>query len=136
MKHVVFTLSLIVLIGVGSANTVTFAQGGNNQSNGTLKMIKSHVPDSVIFTVATGKEIDYVKVSLIGGDQTFEGSTYVSGKISLKTVNGKMVYSYGDQTTLTAKDFKAPSNFEPQKIKFETDNKEMYYDLTKSSWVK
>jgi hypothetical protein len=122
MKRVV--LSVVVLWFVATVGV--FAQ-----SESMFKMIKVSVPDSVVFTMAKEKMVAGVDVYLISGAQSIKGSVYGSGAMSIR--NGKMYMS--DETTITAKDFKAPAGFKAQKIKFDTGDKIFYYDIAKKAWT-
>lgn len=136
MKKQVVLLVTICIAALMTGNCKVCAQEGNSKNNGTLQIIKLCIPDSVIFTVVPGKEIEYIRVSLIGDGKEINGETYVSGIFNLKTVNGQMIYTYNQKSRLSANSFNIPEGFNAERIKFETDGKEMYYDILKSAWDK
>jgi hypothetical protein len=136
MKNKIFLCVLSVLVWAGSADAQQETASPSSLSNGTLQIIKVCVPDSVIFTVAPGKEIDYVGVYLTGEGKEFEGSTRVSGNLSIKTVNGKIAYSYTDESRFKTDEFNVPAGFKAKYILFKASGKNMYYNIALSKWEK
>lgn len=136
MKKQIVFLTILCVTALLAGNNKVYAQSGNTKSNGTLQIIKVCTPDSVIFTVATGKEIEGVSVSLVGKGQEINGETRMSGAMSLKTINGKMVFFYNDGSRFISSNFKIPAGFKPEQIKFTADGKVMYYNIALSKWEK
>ncbi|MDR1257973.1 MAG: hypothetical protein LBK65_01650 [Tannerellaceae bacterium] len=137
MKNKIFLCVLGALVWAGSVyaqQETESPQSTSSLSNGTLQISKVCLPDSILFTVAPGKEIDYVAVYLIGEGKELEGDTRVSGSLSIKTVNGKMVYSYTDESQFKTDDFKIPPGFKAERIRFEANGKKMYYNIALSEW--
>lgn len=126
----------IVLFVIALPSFVQMANGQdkNDESNGTLQIIKICAPDSVVFTLAKGKTIDYVNVHLIGKGQELEGTTYVSGSIHMKMVNGETVFTYNDKSRITTKWTDIPSDFKAEQVRFKTDQNVMYYNITGKRW--
>ena len=100
------------------------------QTGQMFKMIKVSAPDSVVFTLSKGVTIEGISVYLVSGTQSFEGVSRGSGGMSIR--NNKMYLT--DQTIITAKDFKTPEGFKAQKIKFNTGDKVVYYNIAKKAW--
>ena len=121
MKRVFLSVAILLFVTA----VEIFAQGG-----AMFQMIRVSAPDSVVFTMAKGQMVAGVSVYLISGTQSFEGTSFASGGMSIR--NGRMYLT--DETIITAKNFKAPAGFRAQKIKFDTGDMVLYYDIAKKAW--
>jgi hypothetical protein len=137
MKNKIFLCVLGVLVWVGSAyaqQETKSPQPTSSLSNGTLQIIEVCIPDSVVFTAAPGKEVHSLSVYLIGEGKEIEGSMHVSGKLIIQLVDGKMAYVYTDESRFTTDEFKIPSGFKAEYIRFKANGKEMHYNIALSKW--
>ena len=105
--------------------------GAYCQQNGQIfQMINVSVPDSVVFTLSKDVMIEGVDVFLVSGEQIFKGVSMGSGEMSFR--NDKLYIT--DKTIITTKDFSVPKDFNAQKIKFDTGDKVLYYNLIDKAW--
>lgn len=131
MKKKVFILSVIAMFAMG--NQVTAQK--QNDSGILFKMIKVSVPDSIVFTIAEGKEFSGdLSVSLVSGEKVIKGTTSISGSFKIQNINGRTERIYTDKAQFLTEKFGVPIGFKANKIKFETDKNIFYYDIGKSLW--
>jgi hypothetical protein len=105
------------------------------QSNGTLTLLKLDLPDSIIFTMAEGKEVEKVFVELLTDDRSFDADVFIRGIFHVKTsANNGVIYSYTDQTMLIGKNFKLPHGVQPKGIRFSVEGNKMYYNTVLKKW--
>jgi hypothetical protein len=127
MKKVILSTVFITIVAVFGAN----CQRGDQSAKTIFRIINVSVPDSVVFALTEGNEIEAISVSLVSGEQNVEGGTYASGNMSLR--NGKMYIT--SESVLTAKDFNLPAGFKANKIKFDTGDTVLYYDIASKKWT-
>ena len=161
---------ILITIVVSISLTISFAcTQGNSESKKVIETkeeVSANVPepsngifevisfdnDSVKFKAVV--ETKFYALSLISGDQTFEGKRWSNAEGTVKWANGaqfwagssmSMPANFGiDAMTLpqgivmTISFFDVPDDFEAEKIRFmvEEGALEMYYNTVKSSWDK
>lgn len=128
MKNKILGIALLLCAAAFGANCQTNAP---NVQKPLFRMIKVIAPDSIIFSPAKGEEITGISVSLISEGKSMEGKVYCSGEMRLH--DGGMYFT--ENSILTAKNFNAPAGFKAKKIKFETGDKIVYYDIIKKTWT-
>ena len=132
MNRKIFVLVTVLAVVFVASKHQLFAQ--SNKNNGTLEIISAYVPDSVVFKPAEGIEIAQksLVVFLVSGTTDFRvGNFWASGSTKLSP-SGEFIFY--DKTILCAFDFKVPSYYKVEKIKFVVDNKEMIYDFANFKW--
>ena len=110
--------------------------GKNIQNNGTLEIVSVHIPDSIVFKLSAGVEIEAWKlgVSLVSESKTLQTvKLRISGGV-FTNKDGKAVLTCNDQTMFYVTNIDIPSDFIVREIKFVIDKTEMYYNLAKSKW--
>ena len=96
-----------------------------------------YLPDSIIFKPVEGIEIESstLTVSFVSKTNPLRtGEITASGELRLTARNGEMVHLLTDKTKLYAKNFNLPADFEPQKIKFVVEEKEIFYNIVEDKW--
>ena len=135
-KKILIVTALFITIFAISSNQM-FAQETSNKSNGTLEIIALYVPDFIVFKPAKGQKVKTYSVYLVSGTKSYRALKTSGLYLDVEMVDGEMKTTCTDKSELRAMNFDIPSTetfFKPQKIKFVADDKEMFYDLTKSAW--
>ncbi|MDR1197730.1 MAG: hypothetical protein LBK94_01785 [Prevotellaceae bacterium] len=136
MKKIILSTVLLTVILVFGTNCKNNKNAQNEQQQNQtpetlLRIIKADVPDSIVFTLTQGNEIQWIGVSLVSGDQGFTGETSVKG--NMRMYNDEMYCT--DQTIFTTTEFKIPVDFKAKQIKFDTGDTILYYDIAAKSWT-
>ena len=104
----------------------------------TVEIVALHLPDSVIFKPASEIQIEFasLEVSLVSkSNDLIKGKLTAFGEIILMgNKEGHLVQLLTDKTKIRVSNFNLPYNFEPQKIKFVVNSKEMYYNIANAKW--
>lgn len=120
------------------------------KSNGTFEII-SFSKDSVKFK--TEKETKFYTITLISGDESYEGKGFSNSVGTVRWANGSQFLPVSSMSlpstfnmpamtlpegaVLTIYRFGTPEDFKPAKIEFNIDGTEkMYYNIPKLSWDK
>ena len=134
----ILCVAILFIVAVFGAVSQTNVQNKQTQNEGTLfRMINVSIPDSVTFTLADGKECEYVEVSLVSGELSFAGDVFFSGSFIISDISisfDKAIRTYTSETIFNVTNFKTPVDFKAKKIKFETGGKIIYYDIDKKTW--
>ena len=129
MKKIITSVILLLSVAVFYANCQT--DSGQKQSEKPLfEIVEVSVPDSIEFKLVKGKQIEFVlSVYLVSGKQTVRGETHAFK--ALRFIDNK---SFLYDATILKTYFKVPAGFTATKIKFEADNRVLYYDIEKKEW--
>lgn len=128
-RYEVLMIFLITVLAVSNYQMV--AQSMDNKSNGTLEILSIDLPDSILFKPADGVKLKDFNVSLVSGTNRIKPGNYVANKAMLSDEGGPV---FSENARLYAMSFEIPADFKVEKIRFEVDGKEMYFDIAKYEW--
>jgi len=150
LSYGIVLLLILIAIFVKLAKDTTTATGTptsseslsmeRSKNNRPIEIIALYLPDSILFKPVKGMEIesDSLEVSLVSKTNVLqrEEKRTSSGQMRLTTrfISGefKLVILLTDSSEVCSH-FHLPADFEPQKIKFTVNGKEIYYDLAEIS---
>jgi hypothetical protein len=133
-KKAIYVLIALCLTLAFSCNKNDDDDDGDVVEETLFRMTSVNIPDSVVFTLIEGEEISTVSVFLVSDKQSVIGKTYARAGASVTIRNGELYFLGG--TVFITKEFAVPSGFNAKKIKFEVEDKTLYYNIAKKKWTK
>jgi hypothetical protein len=147
-------LTVATVMAVMAVAWISVCSGGNKKSaqaksNGIFEMISCR-NDSVKFKAVA--ETKFYSLALVSGSSTVEAKTFSNSVDTVRWANGSRFWPGSTMslpsafgvgamtlpagTVITVYKFSLPENFKAEKIRIVTEEgaKEMFYDISKSSW--
>jgi hypothetical protein len=144
------SIAVVALISACGGGKQKKQETAQTRSNGVFEII-SYSADSVKFKAVV--ETKFYSLALVSGEQTVEAQEFSNSVDTVQFAGGSRLYpgstfllpvKFNDSNAMTLPagivitvfGFSVPENFKAEKIRFITEGTtEMYYDISKSSWL-